>query len=154
MDALRDVAYVNAVLLAGAYVVAGATKMRRQRSWVALLELAVAAALIGAPRFGALAALLITASFVAASSSWSFGQRPSPTGSVVVTRTWLLLAAAAVAFAASRPVVPGVLSVVVVAAVWLMGAVVIAMVRIGAEPTVLLAAVAPERSSARHHRSA
>ncbi|MGE0879736.1 MAG: hypothetical protein AB7L13_18370 [Acidimicrobiia bacterium] len=142
---MRDVAYVNSLFLAATYLTAAAVKARRDHSWVAALEIAVAGALIAAPPVGAVAALVITGTFVATSSSWSFGQgKITPTGAVAVTRTWLLLLAAAVAFGARSPMVPNVFAVGAVAFCWLIGAVVVAMVRLSAEPATLLAAVPRE----------
>ena len=142
---MRDVAYVDSLFLAATYFTAAALKCRRDRSWIAVLEVAVAGALIVAPPVGAIAVLAITGLFVAMSSSWSFGQgKVMPTGAVVVTRTWLLLLAAAVAFAAHAPMVPNPFAVAGVAFCWLIGAVVVAMVRLSAEPATLLAAVPQE----------
>ena len=142
--------YVSAVLLAGVFVLAGAAKLARPAatvtSFVALgvpaaravarvvpfVELLVAAALLAAPRWGAIAALALLAPFTAVLSRAVAGgsqtpcncfgtARAEPVSWVDVVRNIMLGALAGVSLTAAEPVVPSLAAVVSAASVFAAG---------------------------------
>lgn len=142
--------YACAVLLATAFVLAGAAKLARPletaTSFVALgvpaapavaravplVELLVAAALLAAPRAGGIAALALLGPFtvvlaraVAGGSQTPcncFGStRSDPVSSVDITRNLMLAVPAVIAIGAGHPVVPGPPAVLTAAVAFIVG---------------------------------
>ena len=151
---MEGVAYTSALVLAGVFAWAGAVKLSdpvaTRRSFVGLglppsfavavpvVEVLLAAGLVLAPGWAAIAALALLAAFTtvlagalrdgAEVGCGCFGSsRREPVSSVEMVRNGVLAVAAAVALGAGRPLVPGLDDVVLVTVAAAIGGLVIAL---------------------------